>query len=147
MDEHTPPGPETDVISGYYDDYKQTQAEIFQRESKRARNSILTVAILLFASDMLGLAIANLITGQTIAYALLFPAIFTAMAFLAIKQPMLAVIIAIIVFAGIIIVSVLAYGGRGAISSIIVKAIIVYFLLAAFQSAKVAERARKEMQG
>ena len=135
-----------DIVSGYYDGYKQTQAEIFAADSKRVRNSILWVAGLLFGSDMLGLAIADLINVETVLYSLLFPVIFIALAFLALKQPMLATILAILLFAGIIILSIVAFGGVGAIRGIIIKAIIIYFLLAAVQSARTAEQAKKDMQ-
>ena len=135
-----------DIVSGYYDTYKQTQAEIFAAECRRVRNSIFWIAGLLFGSDMLGLAIANLITGETVLYTLLFPAIFIGLAFLALKQPMLAAILAIVLFAGIIILSIVVFGGIGAIRGILIKAIIIYFLLAAIQSARIAEQAKKDMQ-
>ncbi len=48
-----------DIVSGYYDTYKQTQSEIFAAECRRVRNSIFWIAGLLFGSDMLGLAIAK----------------------------------------------------------------------------------------
>lgn len=135
-----------DIVSGYYDTYKQTQAEIFAVECRRVRNSIFWVAGLLFGSDMLGLAMVNLITSDTILYALLFPVLFIALAFLALKQPMLAAILSILLFAGIIIINIIAFGGVGAIRGIIVKAVIIYFLLAAVQSAQTAEQAKKDMQ-
>jgi hypothetical protein len=95
---------------------------------------------------MLGLAMVNLITSDTILYALLFPVLFIALAFLALKQPMLAAILSILLFAGIIIINIIAFGGVGAIRGIIVKAVIIYFLLAAVQSARTAEQAKKDMQ-
>jgi len=144
--EANPSNTDQNIISPYYEDYKQTQAEIFAKECKRVRNSILTIAGLLFASELLGLAMANLVSSQNILYSLLFPAIFIGLAFLAIRQPMLSVILAALVFVGIIILSIVAYGGLGAISGILVKAIIIYLLLAGFQSATTAEKAKKELQ-
>jgi len=140
------PGNDQEIVSGYYDDYKQTQAEIFAVESKRVRNSIFWIAGLFFASDLLGLAIANLVSPETLLYALLFPVLFIGLGLLSTRQPMLSIALAMVLFAGIIILSIVVYGGVGAIKGILVKAIIVYFLLAGFQSAKTAEQAKKDMR-
>ena len=135
----------TDIVSGYYDDYKQTQKEIFRMEAIKVRNSIFWIAALLFGSSLLGLAMANIVNEETILYAIIDPAIFVAFGFLAIRQPMIAIILAFLLFAAIIIITINTHGSRAAISGLIVKAIIIYFLFAGFQSAKTAEQARKEM--
>lgn len=134
-----------DVVSGYYENYKETQKEIFSVESRRVRNSILWVAGLLFASDMLSLVMVDLVTGELVLYALLFPGLFAGIAFLGLKQPMLAAVLALLLFVGIIILSIVAFGSIGAVRGLIVKAIMIYFLFAAFQSARTAEQAKKEM--
>ncbi|MEI9909892.1 MAG: hypothetical protein WDO71_09615 [Bacteroidota bacterium] len=44
----TAPDSGNDIVSNYYDDYKQTQAYIALTESKQVRKSIFIVAALLF---------------------------------------------------------------------------------------------------
>ncbi len=142
----TAPDSGNDIVSNYYDDYKQTQAYIALTESKQVRKSIFIVAALLFASDMLGMAMANLITAETILYSAVIPLVLVGIGFLAIKQPLLAIILAALVFAGLIILSIVLFGGVGAISGLLIKAVIIYFLISGFQSAREAERAKKELK-
>jgi hypothetical protein len=95
---------------------------------------------------MLGLAIADLFTTKWVLAALLFPAIYVGIGFLGLKQPLLAAILGTLVFIGIIIMLYVVSGKMDGFLGIIIKAIMVYFLFAAFQSARTAERAKKEMQ-
>jgi len=134
------------IISDYYDNYKETQAEIFKIETRKARNMIFTVAAVLLIGDLLGLAIANAITYLTLLAALLFPVVFTGLGFFARKQPLLAVILSMIVFAIIIILTFFVMGSVSLISGLVVKAIIVFCLIAGLNNAREAERAKKEMQ-
>ena len=133
------------VVSGIYDNYKETQAEIYQIEIRRTRNSILWVGIIYFASILLSFAIANIWNMELFLYSMIFPVAFWGVAFLAMKQPLVSAVIAALIFIGIIILEFRAAGGRAAISGWLIKAAIVYFLFAAFQSAREAERAKKEM--
>jgi Ca2+/Na+ antiporter len=133
-----------DIVAGYLDDYKQTQKEIFRMDAIKVRNSIFWIAGLLFGSSLLGLATSNLITSETILFALIDPAIFVVFGFLAIKQPMIAIILSVLLFVAIIVITISTYGRRAAISGILVKAIIIYFHFAGFKSARTAEKARKE---
>ncbi len=95
---------------------------------------------------MLGMAMANLITAETILYSAVIPLVLVGIGFLAIKQPLLAIILAALVFAGLIILSIVLFGGVGAISGLLIKAVIIYFLISGFQSAREAERAKKELK-
>jgi hypothetical protein len=140
------PGDVQDIVAGDYANYKQTQAEIFVQDAKRVRNTLITIGILFFASDLLTMAMTNTITGADIAYSLIIPVIYFAFALLALKQPLLANILGMLVFAGVIVIMIWAYGGLGVISGMIIRAIIIYFLIAGFQSARSAEQARKEMR-
>lgn len=139
-------GTEEDVVSEYYEGYKQTQAEIFAREAKRVRNSLFWIGALLFIGELIGAAMLQNVTADTVILSLIFPAVFTGLGLLALKQPLLADILGILVFVGIIILSIVAYGGLGAISGFLIKAIIIYLLFAGLQSARTAEQAKKEMK-
>lgn len=134
-----------DVVSEVYDNYKETRAEILKIEIKKVRNSIFWISGVFLISSFLGLAVANTFTAQTILYSLALPLLFTGLGFLSTKQPLLAILLAALVFIGYIILEFTVIGGRAAVSGWIVKAAIVYFLIAGFQSSREAERARKEM--
>ncbi len=88
---------------------------------------------------------ANVFTPQLFLSVSLVPIILIAIAFLALKQPLAAIIFAAIVFTGVWVLMILVFGGIGAISGLLVKAIIIYFLISGFQSAKEVNRIRKEI--
>ena len=133
------------IVADVYDNYKETQAEILQIETRKVRNSIFWIAGVFLFSSLLGLAVANAFDAQTILYSLILPVSFTALGFLAIKQPFLAIILAALLFIGYIILEFTLVGGRAAITGWLFKAAVVYFLITGFQSAREAERARKEI--
>ncbi len=137
--------PVEDSIGEYYDNYKQTQLELISVYSKKTRNAIFTIAGLWLASELLGLAMANVFTMQAILSVSLVPAILIAVAFLAMKQPLVAIILAAFVFVGVWTLTIMIFGGVGAISGLLIKAIIIYFFIAGFQSAREVTRIRKEL--
>lgn len=139
------PGNDQDVISGYYENYKETQAYIFATDSKKVRNTLIWIGAILFVGDFLALALTDLISGETILYASVFPVIYILFAFLALKQPRLAIILGFLVFAAIIGITFWAYGSRSLIKGALAKAIILYLLFAGLQSAKTAEQAKREL--
>jgi hypothetical protein len=132
-------------IGEYYDNYKQTQLDLILVYSKKTRKAIFTIAGLWLASELLGLAMANVFTTQALLSVSLVPVVLIAVAFLAMKQPFVAIIFAALVFVGVWTLTILAFGGVGAISGLLIKAIIIYFLIAGFQSAKEVTRIRKEL--
>jgi hypothetical protein len=138
--------PEQNIVSEYYDDYKETQNYIFKTEGRKSRKMIFIVAIVLFTGDMLGLAMASAISVQLVLASLLFPVIFLGLGFFAPRHPMMAIIISIIIFAIILILSFLVMGSASIISGLIVKAIIIFCLISGFNSAREAQRARAEIQ-
>jgi hypothetical protein len=137
--------PQESSIGEYYDNYKEMQSELINMYSKKTRNAIFTIAGLWLASELLGLAMANVFTTQLLLSVSLVPIILIAVAFLALKQPLAPIIVAAIVFAGVWVLMILVFGGIGAISGLLVKAIIIYFLISGFQSAKEVNRIRKEI--
>lgn len=140
------PANDENIVSEYYDNYKETQEYLLQINCRKTRNAIFTIAVLILCGDLLGLAVANAFTTQTFLITLIVPAVLIGIGLIAPKEPMLAIILAALIFAGLIILSIIAYGGIGAISGIIIKAIIVYFLLTGFQTAREAEKIRRELK-
>lgn len=136
----------TDVVTDYYDTYKEVQLDILQTKTRKTRNAIFSVAALLFGSDLLALFMANAVTATTLLYILAVPALFVAVGFFALKQPLAASITAIVLFAGLWVFTVYVFGGSQVISGLIVKAIIITFLLIGVNHAREAEKARKNLK-
>jgi hypothetical protein len=128
-----------------FDNYNEVNQYTWETETKRVRSRLLTIAVLFFLSDLLGLLIADMLTVQLILWSLLIPAILGCLAMLAVKEPMSAVVIAMVIVGGVWVYIIAISGGVGAVSGILVKAIVIYLLISAFQSAKAAQRAKKEM--
>jgi hypothetical protein len=135
-----------DTISDYYDGYKEVQQDILQTETRKTRNSIFIVAALLFGSDLLALSMANVVTGTTLLYTLVVPALFLAIGFFALKQPLAASITATVLFVGLWAFTVFVYGGAQVISGLIIKSVIITLLLLAINQAREAEKARKNLK-
>src|SRR4051812_25569038 len=87
-------------IAEYYNNYQQTQTELIALYSKKTRNAIFTLAGLWLASEFIGLAIANVFNATLLISALLIPALLVGTAFIALKQPLTAIIIAALIFVG-----------------------------------------------
>lgn len=135
-----------EVVSDYYENYTQTQKEIFAIEIRKTRNTLIIMAIIVFASDLLSLLIANALYVENLLYIIVIPAILVALALLALKEPLLAMIIAVIVVTGIWIYAIVITGGRAAIMGWLIKAIIVYFMIKGFHHAAEANKIKRELK-
>ena len=132
-------------VSGYYENYSETQKEVLAIELRKTRNTLFTLAAIVFAGDLISLLIADAVYLQTILIILVVPAILIGLAFLAGKEPMTAIVIAAVIIIGLWVYSIIITGGYSAVSGWIVKAIIVYLLIAGYQHAKEAIRIKKEL--
>ncbi len=137
--------PQEGSIGEYYDNYKQTQAELILIYSRKTKNAIFAIAGIWLVSELLGLAMANAFTTEILLSISLAPAILIAAGFFALKQPLAAIIVAAVVFAGFWILTILVVGGIGAISGLLIKVVIIYFLITGFQNAREANRIKKEI--
>jgi hypothetical protein len=129
-----------------YEGYKETQIEVAAIHTRKVRNAMFYIAGLLLISDFLGLAIANRFELVLLISIFIFPVIFIGIGFLALKQPMIAVIAAALVFIFILILQIVVSGGFGAISGLILKGIVVYLIISAYQSTKEVQKAKKEIE-
>jgi len=136
----------TDIVSDYYDTYKEVQHDILQTETRKTRNAIFLVAALLFGSDLLALFMANAATPSTLLYISVVPLLFVAVGFFALKQPLAAIITALVLYVGIWGLTVYIYGGSQLMSGLIIKAITVTTLLVGLNNAREAEKARNNLK-
>jgi hypothetical protein len=138
---------EENIVSGLYDGYQDTQKEILEIEIRKTKNKLFTIAAVVFGFDLLALLAANLVDANTLLYIAIIPAIMIGLAFLAMKEPMLAMIIAALIIVAVWIYIIAMTGSRAAITGWLGKAILVYLLIAGFQSAREAQRIKKELKG
>jgi len=138
--------PEENVVSGLYENYFETQKEILTIEIRKTRNKLIYVATTIFVFDFLAVMIANAFILQTFLWISVVPLIILALAFFALKEPMAAVIVASLLIVGIWVYSIIITGGLAAISGWIGKAIIIYLLIAGFQSAREAAKIKGELK-
>lgn len=142
-----PNQPEENVVSGLYDNYHETQKEILTIEIRKTRNKLLALAAVAFISDFLALLVANTVQPGTLLTIAVIPLVLAGLSFLSLKEPLTAIIIATVIILAAWIYAAVITGGMAAISGWLVKAIIVYLLIAGFQSAKEAHKIRKEIKG
>lgn len=135
------------VVSDLFDDYSETQKEILALEIRKTRNKLLAVAALIFFFDLFALLLANALTVQTLLWILVVPAVIGALAFLALKEPLAAMIIASVLIVGLWVYVIIITGGLAAITGWVAKAIIIYLLIAGFQHAREAARIKREFAG
>jgi len=137
--------PADESVSGYYENYSETQKEVLATEIRRTRNSLYTLAAIVFASDLLGLFMLDIFVWQSILVILIVPVILVGLSFLASKEPLTAIIIASAIIIGVWVYTIIQLGAGAAITGWLVRAIIIYFLIAGFQHAREAMRIRKEL--
>lgn len=137
---------EENIVSGIYDNYQETQREILEIEIKKTRNKLFTLAAIFFLSDLLQLTASNAVNLSTLIVIAVIPLFFVGLAFLALKEPMLSMVLCAVIIGGIWIYVAVITGGMAAISGIVVKGIVVYLVIAGFQSAIEAQKIKKELK-
>lgn len=114
--------------------------------TSKTQKSILIIGAIFLVSDFISLSNAHLLQGNNIIYMLLIPLMYAGLAFLAKFKPLLAIILATVLFTGIISMSIIAFGVATILNGLIMKAVIVYFILTGFRNANDAESARKKLE-
>lgn len=133
-------------VSGVYDNYTDTQKEIMLIEIRKTRNVLFTLAAIIFVSDIIGLAIADALYLQAFIIILIIPLLLTGMAFLSLKEPLIAMIVAAVVIAGIWIYTIIITSGGAALTGWLVKAVTIYLIIAGFRHAAEANKIKKELK-
>ena len=136
---------EENVVSGLYDNYNETQRDILAIETKKTRNKLISIAIVIFVLDLIALMMVNQLMSETFLMIIIVPIVILALAFLSIKEPLVAMIIAAVIIIGLWVVAIINTGGMAAIKGWLGKAVIIYLLIAGFQNAREAQRIKKEL--
>jgi hypothetical protein len=134
------------VLATEIDTYREVQTDIWETDRRKTRNKIFWIAAIFFLSDLLALLMANAVSGLLVGTSLIIPVLFVGVGFLAYNFPMAGVISAAILFIAVIGLTIVAAGASGAFSGFMIKAVIIFFLLSAYNSAKEAEQAKRNLQ-
>lgn len=144
----TNPTPETEgtnQISDYYSGYQQLELQSAETEIRKARNALLVVAVLTLILNLIVLGQADALSGTPLLITIGVSAIFAGLAFWTKRQPLSAIIVALVLYVGLWIFDIAVLGPERLIKGIIFKAIIIYFLVRAIKPARDAERLKKEL--
>ena len=143
-----PPGKNEpqNVISDYLEGYQQLELQSAEKNLKKARNAIFAIAALILIGNLILMGVSDSFTTIGLVIALLSAGIFVGLAFLTKKMPLTAVIIALILFAGLWLLDIVVVGTEYIFKGLLVKGIIIYFLITGIKYAKETERLRKEMK-
>jgi len=136
---------EESVVSDIFDNYQDTQKQILAIEIKKVRNKLFTLAIIFFLSDLLQLVASNAVNLTTLIVIAVIPLLFVGLAFLALKEAMLSMILCAVIITGIWIYVAVVTGGAALLSGFLVKGIVIYLVFAGLQSASEAQKIKKEL--
>ena len=134
------------LAGGVMDNYFDTQKEILAIETRRTRNKLFIIAAVILISDLLALFMANVLNATTLLAIGIVPLIFVGLAFLATKEPMLAMILGAAVIVALWVFMYVQFGNRSLISGLLVKAVLITLVFSGFQNAIEVNRVRKEMR-
>ena len=133
------------VISDYYQGYQKLELQSAETEIKKARNAIIAIAALIVVGNLILMSIDNSFNTVSIVIMLILTGIFIGLTFFTKKQPLTAIIIALVLFIGLWISDIVLAGVEYIYKGIIVKIIILSFLIKGIKHAREAERIRKEI--
>jgi len=134
------------LTSGIMDSYSDTQKEILAIETKKTRNKLFIIAAVILISDLLALFMANAVNATTLLAIGIVPLIFVGLAFLATKEPLLAMILGAAMIVALWVFMFVQFGNRSLISGLLVKAVMVTLVISGFRNAIEANNVRKEMR-
>jgi hypothetical protein len=125
--------------------YLEVQQHNWDFERNKTMTTIFTMSGILLFGDLLGLLMADALTGVNFLFALVVPAIIAAFAFVGLYKPLLGMILATGFYAVVMIIIIILSGGVGIFSGGLLKAVIIYFIIRGFHHARDAEEARKNL--
>jgi hypothetical protein len=137
-----------DTVADYYDSYQETQLEIFQIECRKTKKKLFTIAAVIFFFDFISLAMINYITINAFLLIAIVPVIFILLGLLSNKEPLAAMVLGIFVMLILYGLLIYRFGAAVFASAIFLlrTGLFVYLLIAGFQSAREAQRLKKELK-
>ncbi len=136
----------TDIATGIFDDYQETQKEVLQITLRKLRKRLMILAAIIFGLDVFALAVAQSLVPEMLAWISILPLLLLGLSFLAGWESLLAVIAASLLMLGIWGYAVIVNGPTAIISGWLGKVIVITILIAAFRDAKEVAELRKELK-
>lgn len=140
------PQEDENIVSGMYDGYQEMQKEILAIEIRKTRNKLFTIAALIFIFDLIAVSAIGAADLRSLLIISVVPLIYVGLAFLSLKEPLLAMVIGAIIIIGLWIYVIAITGAVAAITGWLSKALIIYLLFAGFQNAREAHRIKQELK-
>jgi heme O synthase-like polyprenyltransferase len=125
--------------------YREVQTDIWNSQRRRARNCLFYVALIFLVPDLLALVRLGSVTPVIVLYVLAMPLLFLALAFIALRHPVVAISTGAIIFLAVIALNAYLQGAENLVSGLIAKALVVYFFVSGYRSAREAEEARENL--
>lgn len=138
--------PGNEPVSEIFDNYNETQREILAIETRKTRNKLIIIAVVIFLFDFFALAVLNLLTINAIVLILIIPVIMALLALLANKEPLLSMVLATLVLGGIWIYTIVVLGVGAAKIGWLSKIVLITLLITGFQNAREAQRIKRELK-
>lgn len=137
---------ELNLVAPIYDGYQDTQLELLAIETRKAAYKQFSIGAVLLMFNILAVTASGIPFAYVWLDVILFPVLFTGLGFLALKEPLVATLIGMILVFGYWIYIAIAIDITSLMKGWLGKAIIIYLLLAGLQNAREAHRIRKELK-
>ncbi len=125
---------------------KKTIIENWTFYSTKTKKSIWYIGGIFLVTDLLALSKANVLNATNLVFVMIIPLLYAGIGFLARTRPMIAMILATVLFVSILSLSVFSYGTGVLLNAFFLKIFMVYFIVTGFIAAKKAEEARLQMR-
>lgn len=125
---------------------KKTITDNWTFYSTKTKKSIWYIGGIFLVTDLLALSKANVLNATNLVFVMIIPLLYAGIGFLARTRPMIAMILATVLFVSILSLSVFSYGTGVLLNGFFLKIFMVYFIVTGFMAAKKAEEARFQMR-
>ena len=124
---------------------KKTILENWTFYSTKTKKSIWYIGGIFLVIDLLALSKANVLNSTNLVFVMIIPLLYAGLGFLAKTRPLIAMILAAVLFIAIHALSFFSYGASSLSNGFLLKAIMVYFVVSGFSAARKAEAARDQL--
>jgi len=124
----------------------ETKKEVLEIELKKTRAKLFTIAFVVFLFDFIAIARLDAVHARSMMIIAVVPLIMVGLAFLAMKEPLAAMILATLIIGGIWVYTVIKFGTLALVAGWLAKVILIYLMIAGFQNATEAQRIKKELK-
>lgn len=145
MENSTPANKDENVITDSYNDYRRNQLRILNKKINKSRNTIFIVAGITLIGGLLQLVITRSFSYDEALFTILIAAVFAGLGFFAKYQPFGALVIALIIYIGMWLLSMMM-DPTYLVKGILIKALIIYYLASGIPHANEAEKIKKELK-